>query len=253
MKQLILACLLTVGLFSCTNYGKKVSKDYLEVYYKDGATETEAQKTVDFLYPLWKEDGSTAKKSVQLTKSGDTINFRMVVDQAKLAKMEDLTFQLMSNLFSDSIYSGAPVNMVFTDDSFKPIRTLAFKKMDMKDDFGEKITAGPIEVYVKDGFSMEEAQNLASFLEKEMSAGANVTSFQVGKTDDGGYLVRMVSQEAKAAELGDAAFKNLAEVLSKNVFNGGQVTFELTDGRFNPYKKFVSAFQQSPDTISVSQ
>jgi hypothetical protein len=243
MKQFILAFFIAAGLMSCSNYGKKVSQDYLEVYYKDGVSKEEAQKTLDFLYPIWKNaEGKTDTKSVQLTKSGDTISFRMVVDKDKLDKVQDETFYIMGNLFSDSLFKGTPVNMVLTDNSFKTIRTLAYKKTEAGNNYGEKVTAGNIEVYAKDGFSLEQAQNLADFLEKQMGSN-NTVSFQAGKTDDGGYLVRMVSDEEKSNELGDEPFNKMAAELSENVFNGGHVTFELTDNKFNTFKTFESKTQ----------
>lgn len=241
MKQLIiLTIFFAAGLVACTNYGKKVSQDYLEVYYKDGATEEQAQKTLDFLYPLWKEaNGKTDKKSVRLTKNGDTINFCMVVDKSKLAQIDDETFYIMSNLFSDSLYNGAPVNMVFSDDSFKPIRTLVFEKREALSEFGTKATAGNIEVYCKDGFNLEQAQTLADYLEKETGSSETI-SFQAGKTADGGYLVRMVTDKEKVNGLDSDTFDKMARELSANVFNGGQVTFELTDNKFIPFKSFVA-------------
>ena len=243
MKQFILAFFIAAGLVACTNYGKKVSQDYLEVYYKDGISKEEAQKTLDFLYPIWKNDeGKTDTKSVQLTKSGDTISFRMVVDKDKLSKVQDETFYIMGNLFSDSLFDGNPVNMVLTDNSFKSIRTLVYKKTETSNNYGEKVTAGNIEVYAKDGFSLEQAQNLADFLEKQVGS-ANTVSFQASKTDDGDYLVRMVSDEAKSNELGDEPFNKLAAELFENVFNGGNVTFELTDNKFNTFKTFESKAQ----------
>jgi hypothetical protein len=148
----------------------------------------------------------------------------------------------MGNLFSDSLFDGKPVNMVLTDNSFKPIRTLAYKKTEAGNNYGEKVTAGNIEVYAKDGFSLEQAQNLADFLEKQMGSN-NTVSFQADKTEDGGYLVRMVSDEAKSNELGDEPFNKMAAELSENVFNGVHVTFELTDNKFNTFKIFESKAQ----------
>ena len=251
MKKILFAIAIATSLLACTNYGKKVSKDYLEVYYKDGATEQEAQKTLDFLYPLWKdESGKTETKSVQLTKSGDTVNFRVVVDEKKLKEMGDATFYAMGTLFSDSLFNGAPVNMVFSDNSFKPIRTLVFKKTDPIPDFGPKVTAGNIEVYSKDGFSREQAQMLADYLQEQISP-AQTISFQVGNTDDGGYLVRMVSDESKVAAMGDASFNAMAEEIATNFFKGGQLTFELTDGKFVPFKKFLTGKANTVDTTAV--
>lgn len=251
MKQFILAVIIVTGLLSCTNYGKKVSQDYLEVYYKEGATKEEAQKTLDLLYPLWKnEEGKTEKKSIQLTKSGDTINFRMVVDEKKLAQTGDETFHTMSNLFSDSLYNGAPVNMVFTDNKFKPIRTIVYKKASLADSYGTPVTAGKIEVYSKDGFSSEHAQMLADYLAKEMGSSTAI-SFLAGKTEDGGYLVCMASDKDKVAAMDNEVFNQMAKQLSDNVFYGGQVTFELTDTKFKSYKSFVSSQTPAADTTVV--
>lgn len=241
MKQFILAIFITAGLLACSNYGKKVSKDYLEVYYKDGATKEDAQKTLDLLYPLWKStEGKSASKSIQLTKTGDTINFRMVIDKDKLSQIEDETFYTMSQLFSDSLFSGKPVNMVLTDNKLKAIRTLVYKKMETENDWGEKVTAGNIEVYCKDGFSKKEAQALANFLEKDMGSPASIISFQVAKDKDQFIFVRMVSSEEKAASIDAAVFNEMAASISDNVFNGEHVMFELTDNKFNAFKTFHS-------------
>ncbi len=123
------ACFFT----ACTNYGKKVSHDYLEVYYKEGITKEQAQRTVDYLYPVWMDEGEkTRKKSIQLTKSGDSINFRMVTDQEKLARIEndDIFYSMAQNL-SDSIFNGAPVNLDLTDKKFNTVRRVTFKKMEI--------------------------------------------------------------------------------------------------------------------------
>jgi hypothetical protein len=249
MKKMILALCIAVGLTACTNYGDKVSKDYLEVYYKDGATKEEAQKTLDYLYPQWKSDGpKTDKKSVQLTKKGDTICFRMVVDKDKLKDIDDETFYAMSNLFSEKLFDGKAVNMVFTDNGFKEIKTLVYKKVEADaPQYGEKFSSGTIEVYAKDGFSMDQTKTLAEYLDKKMG-GSQTISFQVTKADDGSAIVRMATDEAKVQQIGDAPFKELTKEISEKVFNGGEVTLELTDLRFNPYKKFMSTQQEMPDS-----
>lgn len=117
-------------------------------------------------------------------------------------------------------------------------------------DFGPKVTAGNIEVYSKDGFSREQAQMLADYLQEQISP-AQTISFQVGNTDDGGYLVRMVSDESKVAAMGDASFNAMAEEIATNFFKGGQLTFELTDGKFVPFKKFLTGKANTVDTTAV--
>jgi len=122
---IIFSLIAVVAFSSCTNYGKKVSKDHVEVYYKDGMSKDDAQKLLDFLYPLWNKGD---KKSVQLVKIKDTITFRMVTDEKKMAQVDDETFSMLGHVFSDSIFNSAPVNVDLTDDHFKTIRTFHFHK-----------------------------------------------------------------------------------------------------------------------------
>ena len=54
----------------------------------------------------------------------------------------------------------------------------------------------------------------------------------------------MVSDKEKANGLDNETFDKMARELSANVFNGGQVTLELTDNKFNPFKSFVAPTSQ---------
>jgi 20S proteasome alpha/beta subunit len=127
-------CLVTLTLAACTNYGKKVKKDFLEVYYKGGVSKEEAQKTADFLMPYWREGAKTSDKSIQLTRSGDTVAFRMVTDEKKLTEVDDNTLYTMANVFSDSLFNNKPVNIELTNNRFKTLRTLHFKKINYNEE-----------------------------------------------------------------------------------------------------------------------
>ena len=243
MKYLLIT-IFSISLFACSNYGKKLSKDYLEVYYKDGVTKEEAQRALDFLYPLWKTEGEgTNTKSIQLTKPNDTIHFTMVVDEAKLKDVGDENFNTMGNLFSDSVFKGAPVNMVLSNESFEQIKKLTYKKISYGNNFGDKATAGNVEVYYKDGVEKNQAQLLANFIQKENEPMSTI-SFQAF-VSNGVTTVRMASDADKAKELGDAPFQTMAMVMSDSVFNHAPVTLELTDNAFNPFKSFTSTTNHS--------
>ena len=251
-KSFMIVLLFAAGLAACSNYGKKVSQDYLEVYYKEGITKEQAQKTLDFLYPLWKEkSGKTNTKSIQLTKAGgDTINFRMVVNKDKLKGMDDETFYSMANVFSDSIFNGAPVNIVFADEKFKPIRSLTFKKTVAPADYGEKTTSGNIEVYAND-ISSQGAQELADFLNKTI-APDNTISFQISKNGEGLYVLKMVSSPAKAANLTDADFTDISSKVSEEILSGAPLIFQLTDDTFKPFRTFEYKIKgQATDSSSI--
>ena len=130
MKPFILSLLVAVSLAACTNYGKKVKTGDVEVYYKDGVTEEQAKKiSALFNEAVQKTNpGSTGRKSFQVTKPSDSVLLKMVVNKSKLEMVEDGTFYAISGLVSDSVFNGGPVNLMLTDDHFKTLRTLAFKK-----------------------------------------------------------------------------------------------------------------------------
>jgi hypothetical protein len=244
MKPYILSLLVAVSLTACTNYGPKVKKDYLEVYYKKGISKDMAQKALDYIYPLWKkESGNTDKKSIQLEKAGgDTINFRVVVDEKKAKEMGDDTFNVMAILFSDSIFNGAPVNIVFTTDRFKSIRTLVFNKQAVGK-FGKKVTIEGTkgEVYYKgDGVTEADAKKLCEYLKNEIHyfTADKGLSVQLMKSENEGYDIRFVVNEKKLEESPEAvvSFEFIGAAISRNLYNNKPVNVFLTDDEFNDLK-----------------
>lgn len=233
--SLLLSLLLAIaGLSSCENYGNKVSKDFVEVYYKDGIKKEDAQQTLDLLYPSWNDSGNI--KSVQLAKTGDTIYFRMVIDEQKAKGIQDEAYISLANEISSSVFDGMAVNVDLTNDAFKTIRTLHFTKVKPVD-YGTKYNAGNIEVYSREGIIPEEAKALAVYLDALDGDAQSVKSFQLGKDNDI-YTVFMVSDPEQSAALPEKTFYDLAAEISDNVFAGLPLTLELTDNRFKSYKTF---------------
>jgi hypothetical protein len=129
LKPIFVLFALVMLFSSCNNYGDKVSKEHIEVYYKDGITKDMAQKTADLLYQADTSANKTKEpKSMQLRKKADTILFRMVINQEKAASLDDDAFYSLANYLSDSLYNHSPVNVELTDNKFKTIRTLHYKK-----------------------------------------------------------------------------------------------------------------------------
>ncbi len=243
MKPLILFLLAAITLTSCTNYGKKVKSSNIEVYYNDGITEDQAQKTADYIYKLDTDpETKDNKKSFQLNKDGDTINCKMVVNEEKYKDIPVASFEAIGGLISANVFDGKPVNMILSTNKFKPLQTVYFKKMDKENtdlsQYGEKITAGNIEVYVTEEATMEDGEALARLLNNEMRP-TSIISFQLTKDADGMNSVRMVSSEEKVANLSDETITNMAAKISDGVFNGSPIVFEFTDTQFNTIKTFT--------------
>ena len=131
LKPYVIITLLSVfGLMACNNYGKKVKKEHIEVFYKEGITMEEAQKTADLLYQAEANKGTAPKKSFQLTGGADTVNFRMVVDKTKMATVDADTWYMMGSYLSGTVFKDRPVNVELTNNKFKTISTYHYKKMD---------------------------------------------------------------------------------------------------------------------------
>lgn len=224
------ACL----LISCTNFGDKVMKDNVEVFFKENITKEQAQKTLDLLYPGWHQGGD--KKSVQLIKPGDTVHFRMVINEEKAKDLTDEIYLLLSNEVSNAAFNGQPVNVDLTNNKFETIRTLHYKKME-ETSYGQKTTEGNIDVYAKEGVTEAEAKKLAAFLD-QLDSESNTKSFQADKDNTGTYIVSMVSDPNLAGNIEDEAFNGLAATLSDTVFNGSPVILQLTDHTFKPFRSF---------------
>jgi hypothetical protein len=135
--QIVTAVIGFALLFSsCTDYGKKATKGIVEVYYKDGITENEAQKTAVLLASIDSTRNSTSKepsketKSMQLVKIADTVCYRMVTSKEKLAGIDDFAFEAIGNILSDSVFNGKPVNVELTDNMFNTFKKIPYKKID---------------------------------------------------------------------------------------------------------------------------
>jgi len=225
----------TIQLISCNNYGDKVAKDDVEIYYKDNITKEQAQQTLEFIHPSWNEPGN--KKSVQLAKPADTVYFRMVINEEKAKDVKDESYLLLANEISINIFNGSPVNVDLTNNNFKTIRTLHFKKMETEN-YGTKISSGNIDVYAKENFNEEEARKLAEFLNRVDGDGSDTKSFQAYTDESGVYSINMVSNREKSSVVTEQEFYDLAALLSDSVFNGNSLVLHLTDNTFKPYQSF---------------
>lgn len=126
LMRYLLLLLLPLALLSCDNFGKKYTKDYVEVYYKEGITEEQASKTADVFLDIDQGNSSAAKKSMQLVKVNDTVTFRMVVNEEKMKEVPDESFLAIGFLISQRVFDGAPVNMDLTDNRLKTIKSLPY-------------------------------------------------------------------------------------------------------------------------------
>lgn len=128
--------LIAFFLISCENYGDKVSKGHVDVYYKDGINKDAAMQTAQVLFEIDSSfnNNTSETKSFQLAQINDTITFKMVVLEEKAAALSDDSFIAISNIISENVFDSKPVNIELTDDKFNSLRKLPYQKMDLTED-----------------------------------------------------------------------------------------------------------------------
>lgn len=111
--------------FFGSSYGKRIEiSDKVEVYIKgDSTTEEDGKKLGTYLDTTWKD--LTNKRSFQLIKDKGEYNVSMVVDETKLKEDSTLeeSFKLLRLLIAMSVFPENKVNLILTNDTFKPYKT----------------------------------------------------------------------------------------------------------------------------------
>ena len=131
LVQLFAVFSLVVTLVSCSGYGHKVTFEgtHGEVYYKgDSLTEADAKAVGKFLTDAdyFQKDDKT--RSVQITKENGRIQARFVVDKKAVDTIAgiDKSFEIIGAAMSNDVFNKMPVDVIYTDDYFKDIKTIPY-------------------------------------------------------------------------------------------------------------------------------
>lgn len=127
VRSLSALLIFSLVLSGCNDYGKKLVSGSLEIYYKDGITEEQAQKTANYI--AGSRGDNAQKASMQLCKINGVVCFRMVYDKEIAKTVADEVFYQLGNTISDDIFNGAPVNIELTGDAFETFKTFPYKKI----------------------------------------------------------------------------------------------------------------------------
>lgn len=242
MKRIILFFVAAITLAACTNYGKKVKSGNIEMYYREGITEDEAQKTASEIEKL-DDSKEKVRKSFQLLRDGDTVTLRMVVDEAKAKDMGDEAFLGIAQIVSQKVFGDRPVNMDLTGKTFKTIKHISYKKPVTEDPsneanvtaFGPKLKEGNIEVYMK-GSTEDEAAAVATYMQSYFKPETTF-SYQLVKDEAGNYTVKMVGNPDYMDKFTPAFFTTICKGVC-DALHVPAVRMEMTDIKFSPMKSF---------------
>jgi hypothetical protein len=253
--SLLLCLLIATGLTSCNNYGKKVKVEgtKAEVYFKDGATESDAQKVGDYL----KEAGFlTADKgaSVQVTKENGEYTVRFVYNKEYYDKTEGLDeeFKEYSAKMSKEIFKGDKVNIALADNKFKDFKKIAGPENETaemnlapKAPPGEPLNnegfdhdvADGVNFYWK-GISDKESKIIADYIVKNGSFSGGSAEIYMTKEGDRYILQFPVKEEYGNDAAYIAEVEKVAKQIKENVFADEPYSFQMIDQKFNVIKSF---------------
>jgi len=242
MKRVVIFMFLAVtvaALVSCGNYGKKKMFDNTELYYTDKVTEAEADAVGEYL----KEQGFTEgedTKTVQLTKEGDTYQFRMVVkegyekDEEYIAIAEAFAYNL-----SEVVFEGKEVEVHLCDTKLETLKVV--KMPETSDDDYQIMEFDGTEIEYDQSVTVSEVKAVGNYLMDSGFTDGTTKSIILLKEDDG-YLFYMVSsQDYWEDEDFIALVKEFALSLSSSALNDQYVEIALCDEYFNPMR-YVSMY-----------
>jgi hypothetical protein len=253
--SVILSLLFATGLASCNNYGKKIKIEgtKAEVYYKDGATESEAQKVGDYL----KEAGylpADKGASVQVTKENGEYTVRFVYNKEYYDKTDglDAVFKEYSGKMSKEIFGGKKVNIALADDKFKDYKKIAGTENETAErtlapgappgeplDKGEfdHDEAGGVNFYWK-GISDKESKIIADYIVKNGAFAGGTAEIYMTKEGDRYILQFPVLEKYRTDETTIAQIEKVAKEIKENVFADEPYSFQMVDEKLNALKSF---------------
>ena len=110
-----------------TPYGKTLQFNGIQLFYTSSVTRSEAKKLGKYLSDNGFADGNA--KSVQLNRSGDTYEFRMVIKEGVEQNQEYIAmFQQLCLKLSDTLFSNAPVDVHFCDENLETIKVVGLTR-----------------------------------------------------------------------------------------------------------------------------
>jgi len=251
MKKLLSFSVIALGSLTfftaCNDYGKKITVEGTkgEIYYKDGATEADAQKVGSFL----KQDGflgSTQAASVQVDRIGDNYTVRFVYNKnyyEKTPGIEDF-FRNYTARMSKELFNGKRVDITLTDKYFKDFKNIPYDESagNTPDGTFNKAayhhrTVGDVNFYWKD-ITDEESKPIVDYIYQNGAFSGGTAELYISK-ENNRYLVQFPVKPEYRNDAGTIAqVQKVSKEIKDNVFPSDPFTFTITDEQLNSVKAF---------------
>lgn len=223
----IVVVLLIIGLIlQARTFGTKLTFNGAELYYTSNVTEADAKKLGQYFVRAGIFDEK--QRVAQLSKSGSSWEFRMVVREEQVRNEELLVLcGQLTGMLSKDVFDGAPVDLLLCNADLKTLRVVPSRSVDWKN--RKKLTFEGSGLYYFPPVTEAEAQRLGKYLVEIGMFGP--TPLSVGITKGGGLWVfrYVVKEGSEKSEQFAKEATDLADSLSKGVFGGAPVQFHACD------------------------
>jgi hypothetical protein len=250
--KLFSASVCLLALTSCTGYGTKVTFEGNkgEVYYKgDGVTEADAKAVGKFLEDaqFFQKDDKT--RSVQISKDSGRIKARFVVDEKAIESMPDAdnNFAIIGAAMSKDVFNNTPVDVIYTDDHFKDIKTIPYKPsaliaVNISEEVKqmEKKNYNNNTLYYSKDISNEQADTISDYLVKSgfFSTEGNIDLI-VSKIQSGGFHIKFPIKPSFNNEEGLQKVDDFGKEIKKTLFPGVPLELEVLGENMSSVKTFT--------------
>ena len=211
--------------------GNKLTFNGGDLYYASSVKETEAKKLGEYLTQGGFFDGSP--KSVQIQKSGDIWEFRMVIKQG-YEKNEEFAENMkeVAAELSKNVFGGALVDIHLCDPYFKTLRVVNFLRSDKgvaQSQYGVKLIFNAGDLYYNQPVTRSEAEKLGQYLVQAKFFDGTRKTVQINKSGQTYQFRYVVKGGYERNEEYIGHVKEFSAELSEGVFHNSPVDIHLCD------------------------
>lgn len=219
---IVLTC---IGLTGCgPNFGEKIVIEGTEIYFKDGAEKSDADKLAKTLKTNGFVDGK--KKSVQLLKRGSVWEFRMAVASAsqKDKKVQESVKPLLLEI--SSVLDGGKVEVHLCNSKLESISVVKGLR-------GKRYTFDQTDIFYSD-VSLDQTKSVAAILFASGFPSEPGVDLHISQPETTVEIRMATNSTSTDTEQFNVFTTSVVQAASKKVFNGSTVEFAICDPFFNP-------------------
>ena len=239
---LLIAALSAVTFPGCNSiHGNQVMYGAGELFYKDGATQDDAEKLGNYLLSVGFFDDETPH-STQLIKRGDTYVFRMSVQEDAIQNGDlERSLRFMSMDISADVFPGTKVDVELTDNDFDTKKTIPSP--------GVRSNQGKATIYRSFDVDAATADQVTAYLTKIGFIGNKELILSYGIQGDD-FLYELITAEGAEKDKDVVeANKAIAGLLSADVLHNKPVTLHFLADDYSiksvyPYEEIQTAYRE---------